>query len=119
MRIVSQIVFAVVTILILFEYLDIFLNIDFKVCSFGVFEKSCHDTNVLVFLLLRYFTNSLFFFRVLYSTSRKCGSNSAMSFSIEILSFSLPMNFPPSVVGRNVHTHLLIYFLTRVKQKGI
>ena len=119
MRIVSSIVFAVVTILILFENLDIFLNIDLRVCSFGVFTKSCHDTSILVFLLLRYFTNSLFFFSVLYSTSRRYGSNSAMSFKMEILSFSAARNFPPSVVGRNVHMHLLRCFLTRVKQKGI
>src|SRR5574340_1489370 len=107
MRIVSSIVFAVVTILMLFENLDIFLNIDFRVFSFGVFAKSCHDTSVLVFLLLRYFANSLFFLRVLYSTSRRYGSNSEISFSMDILSFSLPENFPPSVMGRNVHMHLL------------
>src|ERR1700756_3527160 len=114
----SLILFAVVTILTLSENLDIFLNIDFRVCSFGVFVKSCHETKILVFTLLRYFSSFLFLFNVLYSMSKRYGSNSEISFRIEIRSFSLPENFPPSMVGRNVHTHLLRCLLTRVKHKG-
>ena len=74
--------------------------------DFGVFLKSCHETSNFVFVDFRYFISSLFFFNVLNSISSKNGLYSAINFIIDILSFSLAGNFPPSVVGLNVQTTL-------------
>ena len=80
----SSVDFAVLTIFTLFENLLICLILFFKSAFFGVFLKSCQETNNFVFVDLRYLNSSLFFFSVLNSTSNKNGLYSAINFIIEI-----------------------------------
>jgi len=63
--------------------------------------------------------NSLFLFNVLNSTSSKNGLYSAINFSMDILSFSLPVNLPPSVFGLNVQTILFRSFFIISNAFGI
>src|SRR5574337_672552 len=118
-RNVSPIVLAVVTILMFFENLDIFFAIDLRACSLGVFAKSCHDTKMFVRVLFTYWYSLLFFLKVLYSMSIRCGLNSAINFNIAILSDSLPANLPPSDLGLSVHMHLSRWGLIRSRHFGI
>ena len=95
-----------------FENFFISVRREFNLSIFGVFLKSCHETNMSVFDFFRYCRSFWSFFRVLNSISSKNGLYSDINFRMEILSFSLPENCPPSFFGLNVQTHLEIFLPT-------
>src|SRR5256885_2515616 len=86
---------------------------------FGVFAKSCHDISKFVFVFFKYCCRALFFLMVLYSTSKRYGSYTAINLRMEILFFSLLENLPPSDLGLKVQMHLDMCFLTKLKAIGI